>query len=112
MKPSSEQAYLLHIQDAITQILEYTKDGKKTFLSSRLIQDAVIRNLEIIGEATKQLTSETKAKQPSIPWQQVAGLREVLIHEYFGVNVEIVWGVVEKRLPELDKAVNTLLENT
>jgi uncharacterized protein with HEPN domain len=90
MKPASDEAYLLHIQDSINQILEYTREGKELFFSSRLIQDAVIRNLEIIGEATKQLTLEVKAKQPSIPWKQIAGMRDMLIHDYFGVDLNIV----------------------
>jgi uncharacterized protein with HEPN domain len=68
--------------------------------------------LEIIGEATKQLTLQVRAEQPSIPWKQIAGMRDMLIHEYFGVDLEIVWGVVEKRLPELEKAVKALLEQS
>jgi uncharacterized protein with HEPN domain len=112
MKPASDEAYLLHIQDSIKQIYEYTKEGKEVFFRSRLIQDAVVRNLEIVGEATKQLTSEVKAHQPSIPWKQIAGMRDMLIHDYFGVDLNIVWGVVENRLPELEKAVKRLLEQS
>jgi uncharacterized protein with HEPN domain len=112
MKPASDEAYLLHIQDSINQISEYTKEGREVFFSSRLIQDAVIRNLEIVGEATKQLASDVKAKQPLIPWKQIAGMRDMLIHDYFGVDLNIVWGVVENRLPELEKAVKVLLEQS
>jgi uncharacterized protein with HEPN domain len=79
MKPASDEAYLLHIQDCIKQILEYTKDGREVFFNSRLIQDAVIRNLEIIGEATKQLTSDIKNKQSSIPWKPNSGVEKVML---------------------------------
>ncbi len=101
--------YLLHILDAITWIRTYTRGGQSTFLGERMIQDAVIRNLEIIGEAVKNLSSELRLAHSEIPWQRIAGLRDVLIHQYFGVNVDTVWGIVENRLPELEGIVRSLL---
>jgi len=74
-----------------------------------MIQDAVIRNLEIIGEATKNISSTTRQTAPSIPWQKMAGLRDVLIHDYFGVDLDTVWLVVENRLPDLAKQITLLL---
>ena len=88
--------YLKHIQDAIARIESYTGHGRKAFFDNTMVQDAVIRNLEVIGH-------------PRIPWRSITALRNVLIHEYFGVDLEIVWRVVEKRLPALKQHVGVML---
>ena len=107
------QIYLYHIRDAIALIREYTAEGESVFFSDRKTQDAVIRNLEIIGEAVKQLPAERIEKYESIPWKDIAGMRDRLIHHYFGVNLKMVWGVVANRLGELEgvieKELNLLL---
>ena len=72
-------------------------------------QDATIRKLQVIGQAVKNLSDNSKSRQPRIPWKQIAGLRDKVIHDYFGVNLDIVWGVVEKDLPQLRRAVDALL---
>jgi uncharacterized protein with HEPN domain len=72
-------------------------------------QDATIRKLQVIGEAVKSLSDTAKARQPHIPWKQIAGLRDKVIHDYFGVNLDIVWAVVEKDLPALRTAIDQLL---
>ena len=102
--------YLRHILDAIAAIEAYTREGRDTFLCDRKTQDAVIRNLEIIGEATRNIPLEFRSAYPDIPWQQAAALRNVLIHEYFGVDVRIVWGVVERELPLLKEKIQRVLE--
>ena len=104
-----DKVYLAHIDDAITQILSYTAGGRDAFMKNRMIRDAVVRNLEIIGEATKNLSDEAKGRRPEIPWRRVAGLRDVLIHDYMGVDLEEVWRTVEQRLPALRTAVQQLL---
>lgn len=104
-----DRVYLAHIRDAIPQIESYTTGGEESFSRERIVQDAVIRNLEIIGEAVRHLSESLRARHPEIPWMRVAGLRDVLIHEYFGVQPERVWRVVEHRLPELKRLVETLL---
>ncbi len=73
--------YLESIRDCLERIAEYTATGQQAFLDSRLIQDGVIRNLEVIGEATKNLSSELRESNPAIPWRQIAGMRDVLIHD-------------------------------
>ncbi|WP_339384034.1 HepT-like ribonuclease domain-containing protein [Fischerella sp. FACHB-380] len=75
-----------------------------------MIQDAVIRNFEIIGEATKRLSAEIRAADPDVPWQQVAGFRDVLIHDYLKVNLNRVWGVIEQNLPQLKATVEAILQ--
>jgi len=105
----SDKLYLQHILECIMKIEEYTLEGKHTFYESTMIQDAVIRNLEIIGEATKQISDTLKEQYPNIPWREMAGLRDVLIHHYFGVDLDIVWNVVEQELPELKVSLTNLL---
>jgi uncharacterized protein with HEPN domain len=102
---NDDRTYLLHIRDAIDAILHYTSEGREHFLQDRKTQDAVVRNLEIIGEASKRLSDDLKQSQPQVPWKQIAGMRDRLIHAYFGVDLNLVWEVVEKRLPELRAAV-------
>jgi uncharacterized protein with HEPN domain len=75
------------------------------------IQDAVIRRLEIIGEATKNLTKETKQRAPNEPWKEIAGMRDKLIHAYFGVDLEIVWQTASKEIPSFKNAVAQLLND-
>jgi len=104
-----DRVYLLHIQDAIKDIASYTRPGRDAFLSDRMRQDATLRKLEVIGQAVKNLSEDCKSREPSIPWKQIAGLRDKVIHEYFGVNLEIVWGVIEKELPKLAGALSRLL---
>ncbi len=76
-----------------------------------MIQDAVIRNLEIIGEAVKNISPAMRIEYPDVPWKQIAGLRDVLIHHYFGVDLETVWLVVEKRLPDLSERIKFILSH-
>jgi uncharacterized protein with HEPN domain len=100
------QVFIAHILDAISCIREYTKDGEPAFFADRKTQDAVIRNFEIIGEAVKQLPADLTTRHPSIPWKDIAGMRDQLIHHYFGVNLKLVWNVVENRLDQLSDAIS------
>ena len=104
-----DRVYLQHIRDALSRILSYTTDGRDAFLANPQAQDAVIRNLEIIGEAVKHLSPELRQQHPDIPWKRIAGMRDEMIHEYFGVDLTIVWNVVEQHLPALHQTVESLL---
>jgi len=84
-------AYLKHVREAIAKIEKYTKDGRKHFMEDTMVQDSVIRNLEIIGEASRNLPVDLRKSYPKVPWQSITGMRNVLIHEYFGVDLDIVW---------------------
>jgi uncharacterized protein with HEPN domain len=106
-----DRVYLTHIHEALGDIATYTGAGRDVFLADRMRQDATLRKLEVIGQAVKNLSDAAKSRQPHIPWKQIAGMRDKVIHDYFGVNLEIVWAVVEKELPKLAQAVQALLEN-
>ena len=107
-----DRVYLAHISDAVARILDYTSAGKDVFFSDTKTQDAVVRNLEIIGEAAKNVSDDLRSKHSDIPWRRLAGMRDKLIHEYFGVNLTIVWEVVEHELPKLGAQVTEILSTT
>ena len=107
---NKDRLYLESIRECLERIEEYADADAATFMNSRLIQDGVIRNLELIGEATKNLSAELRAANPEIPWRQIAGMRDVLIHDYLKVNLSRVWRTVESDLPPLDAAVQRLLQ--
>jgi uncharacterized protein with HEPN domain len=103
--------YLLHILECIDKINSYTSSGENEFSKSTLLQDAVMRNLEIIGEATKNISLDLRQKHPQIPWRKMAGLRDILIHNYMGVNIRTVWNIVKNELPAVKKDVQNLLQD-
>lgn len=103
------RVYLAHILQCIDRILSYTAGGRQVFLDQPVIQDAVIRNFEIIGEAAKRVPDDYREAHPDIPWRSLAGFRDVLIHEYEEVDVERVWRVVEADLPSLRGAMAALV---
>lgn len=106
----SDLLYLSNIQNCIQRIESYTVEGKEKFLEIPMIQDAVIRNFEIIGEATKRLSPDLKNAYPDVAWKQIAGLRDILIHDYLKVNLNRVWGIIEQDLPQLKQTVEEFLQ--
>ncbi|MBA7518249.1 hypothetical protein ES705_10318 [subsurface metagenome] len=104
--PRECKAYLKDILEAISKIENYTKNiSFNDFVRDELIKDAVVRNLEIIGEAVKNIPDDVKNKRPEVEWKKIAGLRDILIHAYFGIDDEIVWDVVKSRLLELKEKI-------
>lgn len=96
-----DQVYTMQILEAIDKIEVYTIDGKDRFLESTMIQDAVIRNVEIIGEITKRISSEFRTYHHEVPWRQMAGIRDVLVHDYDSIDLDIVWNVIAIELVKI-----------
>lgn len=104
--PRECKAYLKDILESISKIENYTKNiSFNDFVRDELIKDGVVRNLEIIGEAVKNIPDDIKNKRPEVEWKKIVGLRDILIHAYFGIDDEIVWDVVKSRLLELKEKI-------
>ena len=103
------RVYLAQIIERMDRIIHFTKSGSEVFFRDEMVQYAVIRNLEVIGEAAKRIPDEYRKSHPNVPWRRLAGLRDVLIHQYEGVSVLEIWQVVEDHIPELRAAIAVLL---
>ena len=102
--------FLQHVLNAIDEIESFTAEGQRGFMSDRKTQSAVIRQLEIIGEAVKNLSAALTARETAVPWRQIAGTRDRLIHAYFKVDLDAVWSMVEQDLPALRANVRRILD--
>jgi len=110
MSERSDRDFLSDIQEAMRRIAEYTAGMTyQAFLEDTKTQDAVVRNLEIIGEATKNLSKELRERYSDVPWKGMAGVRDRLIHHYFGVNLDIVWQIVRDELPKVASQLDKIL---
>ena len=107
--PKEYKVYLEDIVRSIQAIQSYTKGMTYSgFSKKRIVVDAVVRNLEIIGEAVKRLPLDLRKKYPEVEWKKIAGLRDILIHEYSGINLKIVWDVVKNKLPNLKESIKKI----
>ncbi len=106
-----DAVYLDHILECIRRIENNTADGWEAFLDSTTLQDAVLRNLQTMAESTQRLTAVVKAKHPQVEWRQVAAFRNVLAHDYLGVNLVRVWEIIHRDLPALKVAVESLVRD-
>ncbi len=104
--------FIQHMLDSINLIEKYLKGkNKEAFLSSEQLQDAVIRRLEIIGEAVKNLPDSIIKEYSDLPWKQIAGMRDILIHQYFGVDLDLTWEVIQVELPSLKAKLDLLIKS-
>ena len=104
-----DRVYLGHILRCISRIEEYTKEGREKFFSSHLIQDGVIRNLQTLAESSQRLSEGIKLRYPAVDWRGLAGFRNVLVHDYLGINTARVWGMIEQGLPQLKQQITSIL---
>lgn len=104
-----DKIYLRHILDAIGKVNQYVSVGYEEFMAQSHWQDATMRQLEIIGEATKRLSDEIRVQHAEVPWRRIAGLRDVLTHDYMGVDLEAVWQVTQRNVPELEEKIRGIL---
>ncbi|MCK5026325.1 MAG: DUF86 domain-containing protein [Nanoarchaeota archaeon] len=104
--------YIEDILESIIKIEEYTKGiGEEDFNENAQLQDAIMRRLEIIGEAVKNIPSRFRDKHPDLPWKEIAGMRDVLIHAYFGINIARVWNVVVNDIPDMKDKILKIKED-
>jgi len=107
----TDLTYLRDILDAIQAIQDFTQGyDYESFVSDRKTRDAVVRNLEVVGEAVKKLSRSIKARYPQVEWKSIAGLRDVLIHDYFGVNYVEVWAIVTEKLQPLKEEIEKIIQ--
>lgn len=98
------------MRECVERVTEYTESERGRFEASRLVQDAVIRNLQTLAESSQRLSDEIKSSESGIPWRELAGFRNVIVHGYLGIDLGAVWLVVEQDLPPLSEALNRMVE--
>ncbi len=107
MNEKDNSIYVEHMLDAILRIDEYV-ESKELFYDSHLVQDAVIRNLQVMAESSQRLPENIKNNYPDIPWKNISGFRNILVHDYLGVDLDMIWSVVEQELPTLEKILTEI----
>jgi uncharacterized protein with HEPN domain len=107
--PAADRVLLAHMRECLQRIGEYTAGDRARFESSRLVQDATIRNPQTLAESSQRLSSNIKGTEPGVPWRELAGFRNVIVHGYLGVDMAAVWLVIEQDLPALAAAVDRMI---
>jgi uncharacterized protein with HEPN domain len=105
-----DKLYLIHMQECIQRIEKYTAGGQVEFMQQDLIQDAVIRNLQVLAESSQHVSDERKLSHPEVDWFALSGFRNVLVHDYLAVDVERVWNIITNDLPSLKSSLIIMLE--
>lgn len=106
-----DTVYLQHILECIARIEEDFADGKQRFLSSHTLQDAVLRNLQTMAESTQRLSDGAKARHPEVEWHRIAAFRNVLVHNYLGIDVERIWEITQRDVPQLKQTISDMLQS-
>lgn len=103
--PEADRIYVAHMLECIGRIEEYVEGSEACFRGSRLVQDAVVRNLQTLSESSQRLSEELRRCEPDIPWRAISGFRNILVHDYLGLDVDVIWHVVAVDLPPLRAAL-------
>lgn len=106
--PQADQIYVDHMLQCISRVFEYTNGDEALFKQSRLIQDAVIRNLQTMAESSQRLSDVSKSQAPDVPWRAIFGFRNIIVHDYLGVDLDVVWQVVVLDLPGLREGLHRI----
>ena len=104
-----DTVYLRHVLECIRRITEDIVEGHERFMESHTLQDAVLRNLQVMAESTQRLSETTKATQPDVEWRKIAAFRNILVHDYLGIDLDMVWDITQRDIPELKQAVEKML---
>lgn len=107
----SDRAYLEHVLHCIGRISEDASAGKEAVFGSPTLQDAILRNLQILCESTQRLTEGSRQRHPEVDWRAISGMRNVLVHDYFALDWETIWTIVQRDLPVLELAARQLLDD-
>lgn len=107
-----DRLFLIHVHECMGRIAQYTADGRDAFLADTKTQDAVIRNLQILAESAPMLSEQLRQAHPEIDWRGIRGFRNVVVHDYLGVDIRTIWDIVERDLPPLRAAIAGMLKST
>ena len=105
-----DRLYLIHITECIERMERYTATGRAAFFADTMVQDAVLRNLHTLSESTQRLSDALKVRHPEVDWPSIAAFRNVIVHDYLGVDLAQIWDIVERDLPDLKRAIAAMLE--
>ena len=106
-----DRLYLIHIEECIARIHQYLEGGHDSFVASTLIQDAVLRNLQVLAQSSQSLSDSTKELHPEVDWRGITAFRNVLVHDYLGINLARIWEIVEGELPQLAGHIHSILQS-
>src|SRR5829696_5278046 len=104
-----DSVYIKHIAECIRRVEENSEKGRDEFMQSHTLQDAVLRNLQTLSEATQRLSDDVKAIHPEIEWTRIAAFRNVLVHNYLGIDLDIIWDISKRDIPELKRVISKIL---
>jgi uncharacterized protein with HEPN domain len=105
-----DRLYLVHIQDCIDHIQQFTGEGKNAFFADRKTQDAVLRNLDTLSESVQRISTKTKLEFPEVSWRDISAFRNVVAHDYLGIELDYIWDIIERDLPILKIQISTICD--
>lgn len=106
------KVYLHHILECIGRIEEDTRKGRDAFFASHTLQDAVLRNVQTLSESAQRLPQQVKDAHPEVEWKDIAAFRNVLVHNYLGIDLEMIWDIVQRDIPRLKRSINLMLKSS